>query len=249
MRRRAVFCRPRVTALEERLPPNDALGALWAWAVLGPGSGLAASAARADAAPSGPRSTDARLGEASLPRWEAPPLPVGVESAATLFAWAADALPARELGAEDWNNLTNRTVRTPVQDGRSDLRHQPESPLVRAPSVSEGRPLADARGSEKFALAIRAGVAAVQASASLADNALLARVAAFPLHAPEGGTSAGPSGSYTVTLLGHLHPQPSYAGMWGYAAPDGREYALLGARDGTSIVDVTDPTSPVEVAF
>jgi len=56
-------------------------------------------------------------------------------------------------------------------------------------------------------------------------------------------------GSRTVTLLGQFHQYPSYAGVWGYVDAQGREYALLGTRNGTSIVDVTDPTNPVEVAF
>jgi len=31
-----------------------------------------------------------------------------------------------------------------------------------------------------------------------------------------------------------------YNDCWGYTAPDGREYALLGVRTGTSIVDITE---------
>ncbi|MBI3543925.1 MAG: choice-of-anchor B family protein [Deltaproteobacteria bacterium] len=40
-----------------------------------------------------------------------------------------------------------------------------------------------------------------------------------------------------------------YSSCWGYTASDGREYALEGARVGTSIVDVTDGTNPVEIAL
>ncbi len=36
---------------------------------------------------------------------------------------------------------------------------------------------------------------------------------------------------------------------WGYAAPDGREYGILGHYQGTYFVDVTDPATPVEVAY
>ncbi len=32
--------------------------------------------------------------------------------------------------------------------------------------------------------------------------------------------------------------------IWGYAAPDGREYALVGLRNGVSVVDVTDTENP-----
>lgn len=37
--------------------------------------------------------------------------------------------------------------------------------------------------------------------------------------------------------------------IWGYTAPDGKEYALVGEETGLSIVDVTTPTAPIERAF
>ena len=40
-----------------------------------------------------------------------------------------------------------------------------------------------------------------------------------------------------------------YSGSWGYTAPDGREYALLGPETGLSIIDITDAPSLVEVAY
>lgn len=40
-----------------------------------------------------------------------------------------------------------------------------------------------------------------------------------------------------------------YSNCWGYTAPDGREYALLGARSGTSVVDLSDAANPREAAF
>lgn len=40
-----------------------------------------------------------------------------------------------------------------------------------------------------------------------------------------------------------------YAGVWGYAAPDGREFAVVGSRQGTWIVETTDPRAPVERGF
>ncbi len=36
---------------------------------------------------------------------------------------------------------------------------------------------------------------------------------------------------------------------WGYAAPSGREYAIIGTSNGTAFVEVTDPTDPVLVSF
>lgn len=37
--------------------------------------------------------------------------------------------------------------------------------------------------------------------------------------------------------------------IWGYTDEMGNEYALVGATDGTSIVDVTDPSNPIEIAW
>jgi len=53
-----------------------------------------------------------------------------------------------------------------------------------------------------------------------------------------------------ITLLGSLDPYPgsAYANIWAYAA-GGREYALMGVTGGTTIIDVTNPSTPVEVAF
>lgn len=54
-----------------------------------------------------------------------------------------------------------------------------------------------------------------------------------------------------VELLGALNPYPQnrYSSLWGYAAPDGREYALLGLQGGTSIIDITNSPNLVEVQF
>lgn len=40
-----------------------------------------------------------------------------------------------------------------------------------------------------------------------------------------------------------------YNDVWGYTAPDQREYALLGVVDGTAIIDITDASSPKEISF
>lgn len=37
--------------------------------------------------------------------------------------------------------------------------------------------------------------------------------------------------------------------IWGYVDEVGNEYAIVGLRDGTSVVDVTDPSNPVELFF
>lgn len=56
-----------------------------------------------------------------------------------------------------------------------------------------------------------------------------------------------------VTLLGSIRPNRgttggvSFAGCWGYVAPDGREYAILGTATGCSIIDITNASAPVEI--
>ncbi len=64
--------------------------------------------------------------------------------------------------------------------------------------------------------------------------------------------------SSPVILLGHLDnkhgqstgsPPFAYSSCWGYTDSRGREYALLGVYEGMSIIDITTPTNPREVAF
>jgi len=55
-------------------------------------------------------------------------------------------------------------------------------------------------------------------------------------------------------LLKHLNPRPSnneykYSACWGYVAPDGREYAIIGCQPGTSFIDITDSSNIREVGF
>lgn len=51
------------------------------------------------------------------------------------------------------------------------------------------------------------------------------------------------------TLLGTHDMHGDYANITGYLAPNGKEYALLGARTGTAVVDCSIPTAPVERGF
>ena len=62
----------------------------------------------------------------------------------------------------------------------------------------------------------------------------------------------------SLDTLKHLNVKPGggYSALWGYTAPDGREYALLGCNGqgggqpaGTSIIDITDAANVHEVAF
>lgn len=51
-----------------------------------------------------------------------------------------------------------------------------------------------------------------------------------------------------TTLLGNLDYEVAVNDVWGYVAPDGTEYAIVGLFDGVSIVSLADATQPVEVA-
>lgn len=54
--------------------------------------------------------------------------------------------------------------------------------------------------------------------------------------------------SLNLNLLSNFTYDNSLSDVWGYTANDG-EYALVGVHNGISIVEVTDPTSPDELAF
>lgn len=57
-------------------------------------------------------------------------------------------------------------------------------------------------------------------------------------------------GNKNMYLLANVntHTTP-YSALWGYKAPDGREYAILGTFDGTQFVDITDASNIHEVGF
>ncbi len=57
------------------------------------------------------------------------------------------------------------------------------------------------------------------------------------------------SQNVNVVLLSNLpYTGQTCANLWGYNDASGNEYALVGASKGMSIVDITNPVSPVEVA-
>lgn len=59
------------------------------------------------------------------------------------------------------------------------------------------------------------------------------------------------SAQLNMNLLGNLDYQALHDAqlndVWGYTDETGKEYALVGATKGTSVVDISDPTNPVEV--
>lgn len=53
--------------------------------------------------------------------------------------------------------------------------------------------------------------------------------------------------SRNVTLLSNFSPSDAFNDVWGYVdAATGREFALLGSRQGTYFVETTDPARPVQ---
>ena len=76
--------------------------------------------------------------------------------------------------------------------------------------------------------------------------------------------ASGTHAQLNMSLLGHvdyqaLHNNTHLSNLWGYTDELGNEYAIVGVNGvpgslppspgGVSIVDVTDPTNPVEVFF
>lgn len=61
-------------------------------------------------------------------------------------------------------------------------------------------------------------------------------------------------GNSNMTLFANKNDHPGtggnlYSALWGYRAPNGREYAILGCATGTAFYDITDSTNIVEVGF
>lgn len=50
-----------------------------------------------------------------------------------------------------------------------------------------------------------------------------------------------------LELISHLDYVSLANDVWGYTAPDGTEYALVGLRSGVSVVSLADPANPVEI--
>ncbi len=52
-----------------------------------------------------------------------------------------------------------------------------------------------------------------------------------------------------TTLVSNFDYEMRVNDVWGYVAPDGTEYALVGLQEGVSVVSLQDPAQPEEVAF
>ena len=56
-------------------------------------------------------------------------------------------------------------------------------------------------------------------------------------------------GQLNVSYVGQIDYDQRVNDIWGYAAPDGIEYALVGTNTGFSIVSLADPENPTEIFF
>ena len=55
--------------------------------------------------------------------------------------------------------------------------------------------------------------------------------------------------NHHLSLLGQLpYPGEQLSSLWGYEAPDGTPYAIVGSSEKVSIVSLANPASPIEVA-
>ncbi len=52
-----------------------------------------------------------------------------------------------------------------------------------------------------------------------------------------------------LELISHLDYVSLANDVWGYTAPDGTEYALVGLRGGVSVVSLADPANPTEIQY
>jgi len=65
-------------------------------------------------------------------------------------------------------------------------------------------------------------------------------------------TSLGQLPNYNITLLANLNQHitnDTYSGCWGYIAPDGSEYGILGTHLGTAFINISDSSNIHEVDF
>ncbi len=62
-------------------------------------------------------------------------------------------------------------------------------------------------------------------------------------------SSIGSFAQLNMSYVGSYQYTEDLSDIWGYAAPDGTEYALVGVYNGVSIVNLSDPANPVEADF
>ncbi|MGQ0720311.1 MAG: choice-of-anchor B family protein [Candidatus Eiseniibacteriota bacterium] len=74
--------------------------------------------------------------------------------------------------------------------------------------------------------------------------ALVLPAAVLLVTAPAGGQTF-----QNVILRSNLDEHTGYSDVWGYTAPNGAEYALLGTWNGVAVINVSDPSQPYQTGF
>jgi choice-of-anchor B domain-containing protein len=64
-----------------------------------------------------------------------------------------------------------------------------------------------------------------------------------------GGIILNVNAQLNTTLVAQLDYEAAATDIWGYVAPDGTEYALVGLETGVSVVSLANPAEPEEVQF
>ncbi|NNE43895.1 MAG: choice-of-anchor B family protein, partial [Gemmatimonadetes bacterium] len=69
--------------------------------------------------------------------------------------------------------------------------------------------------------------------------------------APAAADPTNTTGLFSRNVVYHsqLDEYGTYSDIWGYTAPDGREFVLVGVITGISVVEITNHARPVEVGF
>lgn len=63
------------------------------------------------------------------------------------------------------------------------------------------------------------------------------------------GAPVAAAPNLNIIFHANLDQHPGYANIWGYTAPNGAEYALVGGTDGLFVVNVSNPAAPYETGF
>ncbi|TVR79682.1 MAG: choice-of-anchor B family protein [Saprospirales bacterium] len=55
--------------------------------------------------------------------------------------------------------------------------------------------------------------------------------------------------NFNLEFVGNLDYPENASDVWGYVGPDSTEYAIMGVRNGTAVIDLSDPANPEEFLF
>ncbi|MEM9316408.1 MAG: hypothetical protein AAGA95_17455, partial [Pseudomonadota bacterium] len=170
---------------------------------------------------------------------------LGITGGGRLYAWGSHI--EGQLGVGTIQSLQDRRRLEPTQVGTALTRSLGGAAAgreSREPKADAGRrhlhlPLVRSPARPPTMLAIHQSATALKCALG---SSLIVALAAATLTAQQGA-------SRNATLLSRFDPTNSYNDIWGYVAPNGKEYALLAASNGTYVVDCSNPRAPVQRGF